>query len=82
MTEAVVGRRCLTSFLTGLVLAVTPLSAAAKGNCDAQGGLFYLGNIKDDTRSIWLSATSPGSFNSMQPRATRRWTSGARAIGA
>src|SRR5215510_11584631 len=50
------------AFLSGLLLTGAPLSVEAKGNCDAQGGLFYLGNTRDDARSIWLSATSPGSF--------------------
>src|SRR5215510_3986282 len=50
------------AFLSGLLLTGAPLSVEAKGNCDAQGGLYYLGNTRDDARSIWLSATSSGSF--------------------
>src|SRR5690349_10617559 len=55
-------RWCLTAVVTGLLLVGMPLSVEAKGNCSAQGGLFYLGNNNDDSRSIWLSGTSAGSF--------------------
>jgi hypothetical protein len=48
--------------LAGVLLGGMPVAVDAKNNCSAQGGLFYLGNTKNDARSVWLSATSPGSF--------------------
>ncbi len=47
--------------LAAMLLASTPLSALA-GNCNASGGLFYLGNTNNAAKSVWLSATSAGSF--------------------
>jgi hypothetical protein len=48
-------------------LAATLLTAGAPAalqaaNCGASGGLYYVGNTNDQSRSIWLSATSAGAF--------------------
>src|SRR5215510_3193073 len=71
------------AFLSGLLLTGAPLSVEAKGNCDAQGGLFYLGNNRDDSRSIWLSGTSAGSFrlDAAQGNTTvDQWTKSSRGL--
>ena len=47
--------------LMGVLLASAPLSALA-GNCDANGSLYYLGNTSNASNSVWISATSAGSF--------------------
>src|SRR5262245_51488260 len=69
--------------MSGLLLTGAPLSVEAKGNCDAQGGLYYLGNTRDDARSIWLSATSSGSFrlDAAQGNTTvDQWTKSQRGL--
>src|SRR5215813_7877702 len=71
------------AFLSGLLLTGAPLSVEAKSNCDAQGGLYYLGNTRDDARSIWLSATSSGSFrlDAAQGNTTvDQWTKSQRGL--
>lgn len=83
MSDPLLNRRRLASFLSGLMLAGAPLYAEAKGNCDAQGGLFYLGNTSDDSRSIWLSATSAGAFrlDAAQGNTTvDEWTKSGRGL--
>ena len=56
-----VRRRSLPAAVVALLLASTPLSVDAK-DCNSKGGLFYLGNTRDDAKSVWLSATSAGAF--------------------
>ena len=54
-------RRGLPAVVVALLLASTPLTVDAK-DCGAKGGLFYLGNTRNDAKSVWLSATSAGAF--------------------
>jgi hypothetical protein len=35
---------------------------ALAANCKSSGGLAYLGNTRNDTKSVWLSRTDQGSF--------------------
>ena len=44
-----------------LLLAAIPLPAVA-ANCKSSGGLTYLGNTRDQSKSVWLSRTDQGSF--------------------
>ncbi|OCP21264.1 MULTISPECIES: autotransporter domain-containing protein [unclassified Ensifer] len=50
------------ALLVGLCLFGSAVPAVA-ANCDANGGLAYLGNIRDGSNSVWLSGTSAGSFS-------------------
>ena len=43
----------------GLAAIAAP---AVEANCNATGKLIYVGATFDQTRSVWLSLTSPGSF--------------------
>jgi len=43
------------------VIIGSPLPALA-ANCKSSGGLTYLGNTRDGSRSVWLSLTQDGSF--------------------
>lgn len=43
------------------VVAASPVPAFAQA-CKSDGGLAYLGNIRDASRSVWLSGTVAGSF--------------------
>ena len=36
---------------------------ALAANCKSSGGLTYLGNTRDQSRSVWLSRTDQGSFD-------------------
>ena len=43
------------------LLVGSPLPALA-ANCKSSGGLAYLGNTRNDAKSVWLSRTDQGSF--------------------
>ncbi|PWK65654.1 outer membrane autotransporter protein [Aminobacter sp. AP02] len=43
------------------VIVASPIPALA-ANCKSSGGLTYLGNTRDASRSVWLSRTDQGSF--------------------
>ena len=45
------------AFITFTALAS---SASYAAKCDSQGNLVFLGKIKDESRSVWLSGTSGG----------------------
>lgn len=49
------------ALIAGL-LGFHPTGEAFAANCNARGGLAYLGNTQGATRSVWLSGTSAGSF--------------------
>jgi hypothetical protein len=50
------------SWLVSLACASFPVLAVAK-NCNTSGNLAYLGVLAGQTKSVWLSATSPGAFD-------------------
>ena len=50
------------SWLVSLACASFPVLAVAK-NCNTAGNLAYLGVLAGQTKSVWLSATSPGAFD-------------------
>ncbi len=49
------------AWLTFVMIAGSPLPALA-ANCKSSGGLAYLGNTRDGSKSVWLSRTDQGSF--------------------
>jgi hypothetical protein len=53
--------QCLLGMVVCLAGLVAPTLAHAK-KCSSNGGLIYLGNTRDASDSVWLSATSPGLF--------------------
>ncbi|RVM46301.1 autotransporter domain-containing protein [Sinorhizobium meliloti] len=54
-------------YLGGALIAgipgLSPTGEAFAANCNSRGGLAYLGNTQEATRSVWLSGTSAGSFS-------------------
>ncbi len=50
------------SWLVSLACASFPVLAVAK-NCNTTGNLAYLGVLAGQSKSVWLSATSPGAFD-------------------
>ena len=57
-TKAKIGYQIM---LTALAIIGMPVAALA-GQCDASGGISYLGVTSNNSKSVWLSQTSPGSF--------------------
>src|SRR5262245_42939034 len=59
-----VARLRLVKYCAGLlgVLAAGIPGSALAANCKSSGGLTYLGNARDQSQSVWLSRTDPGSF--------------------
>ncbi|CAN7169916.1 autotransporter outer membrane beta-barrel domain-containing protein [Rhizobium sp. LjRoot254] len=58
-------------------------SEAFAGNCDSRGGLAYLGNVKDGTRSVWLSGTTAGVFgleSAQGGQTVDNWTKDTRGL--
>ena len=77
-----VHRRGLPAVVVALLLASTPLSVDAK-DCNSKGGLFYLGNTRDEAKSVWLSATSAGSFRleaAEKSTTVDQWTKSRRGL--
>ena len=48
--------------LLSVALVVGSSLPAMAANCKSSGGLLYLGNTRDGSRSVWLSRTDLGSF--------------------
>ncbi|MBZ9655771.1 autotransporter outer membrane beta-barrel domain-containing protein [Phyllobacterium lublinensis] len=56
-------RLCSKSIIFLAALFPIAGSPALAANCKSSGGLVYLGNTSDGTKSVWLSGTAPGSFS-------------------
>ena len=54
--------RIRASLLVLLAVASAPEIARA-ASCDSKGKIFYLGNVANESRSVWVSATSGGDFH-------------------
>ncbi len=48
--------------LLSVALVIGSSLPAMAANCKSSGGLLYLGNTRDGSRSVWLSRTDLGSF--------------------